>query len=77
MRVQPEKLTKRRLKGKRARTKKRARKIRSYPPEFRLRAVLMHVKEGWQQADVARELGVSATTVGNRVRARVDSKEEP
>ena len=33
-------------------------KIRSYPPEFRRRAVMMHVEGGHSQCEVARQLEV-------------------
>ena len=49
------------------RGKKRA--SRAYPPEFRLRAVLMHKDNGLTQADVARELGMSINTLNTWVLA--------
>ena len=49
------------------RGKKRA--SRAYPPEFRLRAVLMHKDNGLTQAEVARELGMSINTLNTWVLA--------
>lgn len=47
-------------------------RIRSYPPEFRRRAVMMHIEGGHSQCEVARQLDVPLTTLGNWVAAYRD-----
>ena len=44
-------------------------KIRSYPPEFRRRAVMMHIEGKHSQGEVARQLGVPLTTLSSWVGA--------
>ena len=51
------------------RAKIKKRRVRAYPPEFRLRAVLMHLEGGLTQKEVARQVGISPNTFNTWVLA--------
>jgi transposase-like protein len=57
--------TRKRMRRKSRRDKRQ--KIRSYPAEFRRRAVMMHIEGGHSQCEVARQLDVPLTTLSNWV----------
>ena len=66
MQEQTERVPKKNPKRKLARRRKRPGKkqeLHAYPPEFRLRAVLMHSDNGLSQAEVSRQLGISPNTL--------------
>ena len=57
-------------------TKPNAKKV--YPPEFRAQVVELYRRGGRSFTDIAREFGLSATSVANWVRqAAVDAGDEP
>jgi transposase-like protein len=52
-------------------------KPRKYSPQFKAEAVQMVLETGRQAAEVARDLGVNDSTLGNWVRAWRDANPEP